>query len=104
MANSEITAKQMELATISSSCDALGSAIAIEGSTILKNRVQELKSKMTDLADLGRQRMNKLSDAIAERLTLFYMKCSENTVTYGSIIIYITGRNSMQNWRTSPRG
>lgn len=62
--NNEISEQQAKLISLTQSSDSISYNISPEGAAEVKNQVQELKSKVSKLADSTRARINEISDAI----------------------------------------
>lgn len=60
----EIVEQQAKLIPLTQSSESISHSISPEGVPIVKGRVQELKSKISDLADSVRAKINEVSDAI----------------------------------------
>jgi ElaB/YqjD/DUF883 family membrane-anchored ribosome-binding protein len=65
--NKDISAKQTQLITLTQASDNISQGLAMEGGTVLKGRVTEIKAKVGKLAEDVRQRLNAVSDTILAR-------------------------------------
>lgn len=62
--NKEIAEQQPKLIALTQASESIAYSISPEGVPIVKGRVQQLKSKMTDLAEKVRAKINEVSDAV----------------------------------------
>lgn len=62
--NNEISEQQAKLITLTQHSESLSHCLAPEGAALLKNNVQELKGKVSRMAEAARVKINELSDAI----------------------------------------
>jgi ElaB/YqjD/DUF883 family membrane-anchored ribosome-binding protein len=65
--NKEISEKQTQLLALTQASDTIAQGLALEGGTAMKGRVNEMKAKVTKLAEAVRQRLNATSDTILAR-------------------------------------
>lgn len=63
----EIGTAQADMASLSQTADIIAQGLALEGSTILKNRIAELKATSVKISEAIRHRANILSDALLQR-------------------------------------
>lgn len=65
--NNEISEQQAKLIGLTQNSDSISYQIAPEGASLIKEQIQTLKGKVTDLAEGVRGKINELSDAILAR-------------------------------------
>lgn len=65
--NNEISEQQAKLIQLTQVSDKIGHGTAIQGGNAVKTRVNELKGRITNLAEATRGRINEISDAIMSR-------------------------------------
>ncbi|XP_044734627.1 nesprin-1 [Chrysoperla carnea] len=65
--NNEISEQQAKLITLTQTSDKIGHGIALQGASAVKGRVAELKTRVTQLTEATRGRINEISDAILAR-------------------------------------
>ncbi|XP_033150837.1 nesprin-1 [Drosophila busckii] len=65
--NNEISQQQAKLVALGQNADQISLHVAPEGATALKQRVQQMKSKLAKLSELTRGHINEVSDAIISR-------------------------------------
>ncbi|XP_025834538.1 nesprin-1 isoform X2 [Agrilus planipennis] len=65
--NNEVFAQQANLMSLMQSSDSVGHLLTPEGSAELRNRIQDLKTKITKLAESTRSKIDQLSDEILHR-------------------------------------
>ncbi|XP_066158002.1 muscle-specific protein 300 kDa isoform X10 [Euwallacea fornicatus] len=65
--NNEVSEQQGKLIALTQSADNIAYQIAPEGASVVKDQIQTLKTKVTDLAQGVRGKINQLSDAILAR-------------------------------------
>lgn len=65
--NKEIAEQQAKLITLTQTSESVSHQISPEGANIVKQQVQELKGKVSDLAEGVRAKINDISDAILAR-------------------------------------
>jgi ElaB/YqjD/DUF883 family membrane-anchored ribosome-binding protein len=57
----------MQLITLTQASDSISQGLAMEGGTAVKGQINEMKAKITKLAEDVRQRLNAVSDTILAR-------------------------------------
>lgn len=65
--NNALSEQQAKLITLTQSCDTISHGLALEGANAMKGRVQEMKAKVTQMAEAVRAKINNVSDAILAR-------------------------------------
>lgn len=65
--NKEIAEQQAKLITLTQTSETVSHQLSPEGANVVKQKVQELKGKVSDLADGVRAKVNDISDAILAR-------------------------------------
>lgn len=65
--NNEISEQQAKLITLTQSSDSISHNLSPEGQAVVKNQIQELKGKVSQLADATRAKINQVSDAILSK-------------------------------------
>jgi hypothetical protein len=66
--NKEISERQTQLIALTQASDNIAQGLAMEGGATVKGRVNEMKAKVTKLAEDVRQMLNAMSDTILARL------------------------------------
>lgn len=62
--NNEISEQQAKLISLTQSSDSISYSVAPQGATLVKDQVQTLKTKVSQLAESVRAKINEVSDAI----------------------------------------
>ncbi|XP_012271233.1 nesprin-1 isoform X8 [Orussus abietinus] len=74
--NKEISDRQAQLITLTQVSDQVSHGLALEGASSLKGRVAEMKTRVGKLADVVRQHINRVADALLARQE-FQMKIND---------------------------
>ncbi|XP_012253400.2 muscle-specific protein 300 kDa isoform X14 [Athalia rosae] len=74
--NKDISDRQAQLISLTQVSDHISHGLALEGATNLKGRVVEMKSRVSKLADIVRNQINQVSDALLARQE-FQMKLTD---------------------------